>query len=148
MAFINQYLNDNYGFQSVAKTVKINYVKNKGKYDDLEKANLYVTTNLRKLQPELSEMNDVAYANMKKGTDIWQQTLAKVDYKNSNADFNAKIAKFIYFNLMRLYVALEKKKEAELYLNQFQENLIYMDLSYDEKSELKSLEKEIYKSNK
>ena len=148
MAFINQYLNDNYGFQSVAKTVKINYVKNKGKYDDLEKANLYVTTNLRKLQPELSEMNDVAYANMKKGTDIWQQTLAKVDYKNSNADFNAKIAKFIYFNLMRLYVALEKKKEAELYLNQFQENLIYMDLSYDEKSELKSLEKEINKSNK
>ena len=148
IAFINQYLNDNYGFQSVAKTVKINYVKNKGKYDDLEKANLYVTTNLRKLQPELSEMNDVAYVNMKKGTDIWQQTLAKVDYKNSNADFNAKIAKFIYFNLMRLNVALEKKKEAELYLNQFQENLIYMDLSYDEKSELKSLEKEIYKSNK
>lgn len=148
MAFVNQYLNDNYGFQSVTKTVKINYVKNKGKYDDLEKANLYVTTNLRKLQPELSEMNDVAYVNMKKGTDIWQQTLAKVDYKNSNADFNAKIAKFIYFNLMRLNVALEKKKEAELYLNQFQENLIYMDLSYDEKSELKSLEKEIYKSNK
>lgn len=148
MAFINQYLNDNYGFQSVTKTVKINYVKNKGKYDDLEKANLYVTTNLRKLQPELSEINDVAYANMKKGTDIWQQTLATIDYKNSNADFNAKIAKFIYFNLMRLNVALEKKKEAELYLNQFQENLIYMDLSYDEKSELKSLEKEIYKSNK
>lgn len=148
MAFINQYLNDNYGFQSVAKTVKINYVKNKGKYDDLEKANLYVTTNLRKLQPELSEINDVAYANMKKGTDIWQQTLATIDYKNSNADFNAKIAKFIYFNLMRLNVALDKKKEAELYLNQFQENLIYMDLSYDEKSELKSLEKEIYKSNK
>lgn len=148
MAFINQYLNDNYGFQSVTKTVKISYVKNKGKYDDLEKANLYVTTNLRKLQLELSEINDVAYANMKKGTDIWQQTLATIDYKNSNADFNAKIAKFIYFNLMRLNVALEKKKEAEIYLNQFQENLIYMDLSYDEKSELKSLEKEIYKSNK
>jgi hypothetical protein len=148
MTFINQYLNDNYGFQSVTKTVKISYVKNKGKYDDLEKANLYVTTNLRKLQPELSEINDVAYANMKKGTDIWQQTLATVDYKNSNADFNAKIAKFIYFNLIRLNVALGKKKEAELHLNQLQENLIYMDLSFDEKSELKSLEKEIYKSTK
>jgi hypothetical protein len=67
----------------------------------LEKANLYVTTNLRKLQPELSEINDVAYANMKKGTDIWQQTLATIDYKNSNADFNAKIAKFIYFILSK-----------------------------------------------
>jgi hypothetical protein len=148
IAFINQYLNDNYGFQSITKTIKISYVKNKGKYDDLEKANLYVTTNLRKLQPELSETNVVAYANMKKGTDIWQQTLTTIDYKNSSADFNAKIAKFIYFNLIRLNVALDKKKDAENFLNQLQENLIYMDLSYDEKSELKNLEKEIYKSNK
>ena len=148
MAFINQYLNDNYGFQSVTKSIKISYVKNKGKYDDLEKANLYVTTNLKKLQPELSDINDVAYANMKKGTDIWQHTLETIDYKNSNADFNSKIAKFIYFNLIRLNTALDRKKEAEKYLNQLQENLIYMDLSYDEKSELKNLEKEIYKSNK
>jgi hypothetical protein len=148
IAFINQYLNDNYGFQSITKTIKISYVKNKGKYDDLEKANLYVITNLRKLQPELSETNVVAYANMKKGTDIWQQTLTTIDYKNSSADFNAKIAKFIYFNLIRLNVALDKKKDAENFLNQLQENLIYMDLCYDEKSELKNLEKEIYKSNK
>jgi len=148
IAFINQYLNDNYGFQSITKTINISYVKNKGKYDELEKANLYVTTNLRKLQPELSETNDVAYANMKKGTDIWLQTLSAIDYKNSKADFNSKIAKFIYFNLIRLNVALDKKKDAEIYLNQLQENMIYMDLSYDEKSELKNLEKEIYKSNK
>jgi hypothetical protein len=48
VAFLNQYLNDNYGFQSVTKTIKISNVKNKGKYDDLERANLYVTTNLKK----------------------------------------------------------------------------------------------------
>jgi hypothetical protein len=148
ITFLNQYLNDNYGFQSVTKSIRISNVKNKGKYDDLERANLYVTTNLKKLQPELSDINDIAYANMKKGTDIWQQTLEKIDYKDSKADFNSKIAKFIYFNFMRLNVALDNKKEAEKYLNQMQENLIYMDLSYDEKSELQKLEKEIYKSKK
>lgn len=148
ISFLNQYLNDNYGFQSVTKSIRISNVKNKGKYDDLERANLYVTTNLKKLQPELSDINDIAYANMKKGTDIWQQTLEKIDYKDSKADFNSKIAKFIYFNFMRLNVALDNKKDAEKYLNQMQENLIYMDLSYDEKSELQKLEKEIYKSKK
>ena len=148
ITFLNQFLNDNYGFQSVTKSVKISSVKNKGKYDDLERADLFVTTNLKKLQPELSETNDIAYLNMKKGTDIWLKTLETIDYKNNKADFNGKIAKFIFFNLMRLNVALEKKKDAEKYLNQMQENLIYMDLGYDEKSELERLEKEIYKSTK
>lgn len=148
MSFINQYLNDSYGFQSVTKKIVISSVKNKGKFDDLEKAHLYVTTNLKKLQPEISDMNDMAYLGMKKGTDIWQQTLEKIEYKNPKADFNSKIAKYIYFNLMRLNLALENRKEAEKYLNQFQENLIYMDLNYDEKAELGQLEKQIYKSNK
>ncbi len=145
IAFINQYLNDNYGYKAITKTIAIGTVKNKGKYDDLERAHLYVTTNLKKLQPELSDVNDIAYANMKKGTDIWQQTLDKIEYKNPKSDFNSKIAKFIYFNLLRLNLGLDNKKEAEKYLNQFQENLIYMDLSYDEKRELDKLEKDIYK---
>jgi hypothetical protein len=45
-------------------------------------------------------------------------------------------------------IALERKKEAEKYLNQLQDNLIYMDLSNDEKSEMKKMEIEIYKTNK
>ena len=143
--FINKYLNDNYGFQSVTKKIFISTVKNKGKYDDLEKSHLYVTTNLKKLQPEISEMNEMAYLGIKKGTDIWQQTLDKIEYKNPKSDFNSKIAKYIYFNFMRLNLALDKKKEAEKYLNQLQENLIYMDLNYDEKTELKQLENEMYK---
>lgn len=144
ITFINKYLNDKYGLGAIRKTVQITSVKNKGKYDDLERAHLYVTTNLKKLQPEDSDVNDVAFANMKKGTDIWVQTLEKVEYKNPKADFNDKIAKYIYFNLMRINLALGNKKEAESFLNQFQENMIYFDLNYDEKQELARLEKEIY----
>ena len=143
---INTFLNDAYGYKTLNKQVKLEYVKNKGDYDDLEKAQIYVTTNLRKLQANSDpSANDVAFANMKKGTDIWEQTLKKVNYNDKKATFNAKIAKFLFLNLIRLNVALENKQEAEKYLNAFQDKLVELDLSYDEKAELKLLEKQIYK---
>ena len=145
MAFINQYLNDNFGYQSVKGTVKIQSVKNKGKFDDLEKADIYVTTNLRKLNPQNPQISASAMTNMQKGIAIWKETLIKVVYKDKNADFNAKIAEFVYFNLIRLNIALGDKTEAEKYLNEFQENQIYMKLSYDDENELKRLETGIYK---
>ncbi len=69
---------------------------------------------------------------MKKGIDIWVETLKKVDFKNEKSDFNSKIGKFIYFNLIRLYLAIDNKAEAEKYLNQMQENLVYIKLSSSE----------------
>lgn len=145
MAFVNQFLNDNFGYQSVKGSVKIQSVKNKGKYDDLEKADIYITTNLRKLNPQNPQISAVAITNMQKGIDIWKDTLTKIAYKDKNADFNAKIAEFVYFNLIRLNIALGNKTEAEKYLNEFQENQIYMKLSYDDENELKRLETGIYK---
>ena len=142
--FLNQFLNDTYGFSALKKNVKIQSVKNKGEYDDLARADIYVTTNLKKLQPQNPEVNALSFTNMQKGIDIWTQTLGKIDYKNSKAVFNAKIAEFVYFNLIRLNLALNRKAEAEKYLNQFQENLIYIKLSYDQRNELDRIEKDIY----
>jgi hypothetical protein len=144
--FLNDYLNNNFGYQAAKKSVKIQSVKNKGKYDDLERADIYIKTNLKKLQPTNSDMNTAAFTNMQKGIDIWTQTLEKVEYKNPKADFNPKIAEFIYFNLIRLNIALNKKADAEKYLNQLQENLVYIKLSYDEENELKRIENEIYQT--
>lgn len=146
LAFVNQYLNDNFGYQSVKSTVKLQSVKNKGKYDDLERADIYVSTNLRKLNPQSPEMTAAAMIGMQKGIDIWKETLTKIDYKDKKADFNNKIAEFVYLNLIRLNLALGKRTEAEKYLNEFQENQIYMKLSYDDENELKKLETSIYKT--
>lgn len=146
--FVNDYLNNLYGFQVEAKAVKILNVKNKGKFDELERADIYVKTNLKKLQPTSSEINAAAFAGMQKGIDIWTQTLTKIAYKDSKADFNSKIAGYIYFNLINLNLALDKKTEAEKYLNQLQENLVSIKLSYDDENELKRIEKEIYQSKK
>lgn len=145
IAQVNTYLDDNFGIRWTNPSVKISTVKNKGKYDDLEKASIYVATNLRKLNPENAEMTAAAMTGMQKGIDIWKDTLTKIDYKDKKADLNAKIATYIYFNLIRLNIALSNKKEAEKYLNELQENMVYMDLSSDEKSELKQFENSIYK---
>jgi hypothetical protein len=145
IAQINTFLDDNFGIRWINPSIKINSVKNKGKYDDLEKASIYVTTNLRKLNPENAEMTAAAMTGMQKGIDIWIATLSKVNYKDKKADLNAKIATYIYFNLIRLNIGLRNKKEAEKYLNELQENMIYLDLSSDEKAELKEFENNIYK---
>jgi len=147
-SFVNQYLNETYGYRTVKRTVKLLSVKNKGEYDELERANIYVTTNLKKLQPDPdSAVTAIAFTNMQKGVDIWLQTLQKIEYKNPKADLNAKIAKYIFFNLIRLNLALNKKAEAEKYLNQLQEKMVEIKLSNDEEKELDVLEKEIYKKN-
>lgn len=145
IAQINTFLDDNFGIRWINPSIKISSVKNKGKYDDLEKASIYVTTNLRKLNPENAEMTAAAMTGMQKGIDIWIATLSKVNYKDKKADLNAKIATYIYFNLIRLNIGLRNKKEAEKYLNELQENMIYLDLSSDEKAELKEFENNIYK---
>lgn len=146
--FLNDYINNIFGFQVETKSIKILSVKNKGKFDDLERADIYVKTNLRKMQPSNSDVNTAAFANLQKGIDIWTQTLSKIEYKNDKADFNDKIGKFIYFNLINLNIALNKKADAEKYLNQLQENLVYIKLSYDEANELKNMEKDIYQIKK
>jgi hypothetical protein len=146
MTYLNKYLNEQYGYVSVKETVKIEYVKNKGDYDDLAKAHIYITTNLRKLSSSSdADVRDAAIANMQKAIDIWNSTLAKVDYKDSKALYNAKIARFIYFNLIKVSLILNKKADAEKYLNALQENLVDIKLASDEKEELAQLEKRIYK---
>ncbi|MFH6994592.1 hypothetical protein [Flavobacterium sp. FlaQc-48] len=146
VAFINEYLNQTFAFKTIKYSVKLQSVKNKGQYDDLEKADIYVSTNLKKLNPTNPQINTAALTGMQKGIDIWKETLTKVDFKDPKADFNAKIAKFIYFNLMNLNLALDKKTDAEKVLNEMQENLIYMKLNSNEETELKAIESQIYKT--
>lgn len=142
---VNTYLNDNFGYQTYKSKVIILSVKNKGDYDDLEKADIYITTNLRKLNPINPTITTAAKAGLQKGIDIWTATLEKIDYKDKKAEFNAKIGEFVYFNLIRLNLALGNKKDAEKYLNEMQENMIYMKLSYDDENDLKNIENQIYK---
>ena len=90
------------------------------------------------------EPNKIALENMNKGIDIWKQTLTKIDYNDKKALLNGKIATYIYFNLIRLNLALGNKKEAEKYLNEMQDHLVDLKLSYDQNNELKTIENRLY----
>ncbi|MDQ1095041.1 putative acetyltransferase [Chryseobacterium sp. SORGH_AS909] len=142
---INEILADNFGYSKINSTVKLETVKNKGEYDDLEKASIYVTTNLKKLQarPDYTP-NKAALENMDKGITLWKDALKKINYEDKKAAYNAKIAAYLYMNLIRLNLALGKKPEAEKYLNEMQEHLVDMKLSFDQNYELKGLEQKIY----
>lgn len=143
---LNTLLNEKYGFVTQKKKIYIQVVKNrKNTYDDLEKANIYVTTSLKKLKEDpTSPINAEAMKKMQKGVDIWVNALTKVDYNNKKAVYNEKIATYLYFNLIKLNLALGNKAEAEKYLNELQENQVKMKLSYDEENTLNKLEEEIY----
>ncbi len=142
---INEILADNFGYSKISSTVKLETVKNKGEYDDLEKASIYVTTNLKKLQarPDYTP-NKAALENMDKGVALWKDALKKINYEDKKAVYNAKIAAYLYMNLIRLNLALGKKAEAEKYLNEMQEHLVDMKISFDQNYELKGLEQKIY----
>lgn len=138
-------INENFGYHSINSTVTLATVKNKGDYDDLEKAYIYVTTNLKKLQAKSDyATNKVAMENMQKGTDLWKSALTKINYNDKKALYNQKIGEYIYFNLLRLNIALGNYQEAEKYLNELQEHLVDIKLSYDANLELKKLEEKIY----
>lgn len=138
-------INENFGYHSINSTVTLATVKNKGDYDDLEKAYIYVTTNLKKLQAKSDYApNKVAMENMQKGTDLWKSALTKINYNDKKALYNQKIGEYIYFNLIRLNIALGNYQEAEKYLNELQEHLVDIKLSYDANLELKKLEEKIY----
>lgn len=142
---INEILADNFGYSKINSTVKLETVKNKGEYNDLEKASIYVTTNLKKLQarPDYTP-NKAALENMDKGVALWKDALKKINYEDKKAAYNAKIAAYLYMNLIRLNLAMGKKAEAEKYLNEMQEHLVDMKLSFDQNYELKGLEQKIY----
>ena len=145
MTAINRYLNEQFGYKTEVRKIKLETIKNKGKYDDMEKAYIYISTNLRKLDPQNPEISAAARAGIQKGVDLLNTCLTKVDYKDKKADYSAKVAASIYLNLIRLQIALNQKTAAEKNLNELQENLIYMDLSRDDAEELKALEAQIYK---
>ncbi len=138
-------INDNFGYQTINSSVTLETVKNKGDYDDLEKAYIYVTTNLKKLQAKSDYApNKVAMENMQKGIEMWKTALGKVNYNDKKALYNQKIGEYLYFNLIRLNLALGNYTEAEKYLNELQEHLVDIKLSYDANLELKRLEEKIY----
>lgn len=141
---IQLYVNDVYGYKSVNYTSKIFFIKNKGEYDDLEKAKVFAVSGFNKMKASNSpEVKVKAMIDINKAIELWKSKLELINYKDKNAIYNSNVAKAILFNLIGVYVDTDDKKSAEEYFSILQENKVQIKFDYDEESYYKILESSI-----
>ncbi|MFK5982439.1 MAG: hypothetical protein QM499_05960 [Flavobacteriaceae bacterium] len=147
MTDISKYINEEFGYIPVASVVKIEFPKNKNReYDALENAKINAISAYRKLKKEASfEMRVQAKAELEAVREVWLSELTKINYSDKKAVMNNKVAKIIFFNLMRVDISLKDKSQAEETLSLMQKRRIDLDLNYDEKSTFTRLEEQVYK---
>ncbi|MFD1063930.1 hypothetical protein ACFQ1Q_11795 [Winogradskyella litorisediminis] len=147
LAEIEKYINENYGYTPVQKSISIEFPKNKKReYDGLEKAKITAISALRKMTKNTSvDRRNAAIAEIEKAEALWQAELEKVDYSDKKATYNADIAKSIFFNLLTIQTQLGQKEKAEATLSALQDKRIDLDLSSSEETRLANLETQIYK---
>lgn len=138
---IQKYVNDNYGYKTMNITSKIYYIKNKGDYDDIERAKVYAVSGFTKMKLNNSEeTKSKALTEIDKAIQIWKSKLDLVNYKDKNSVYNSNVAKAILFDLVAAYININDKKSAEQYFSILQENKIFIKFDYDEERYYEILE--------
>lgn len=147
MTSISKYINEEFGYIPVASVVKIEFPKNKNReYDALENAKINAISAYRKLKKDASfETRVQAKVKLEAVREVWLSELTKINYSDKKAVMNNKVAKIIFFNLMRVDISLKDKSQAEETLNLMQKRRIDLDLNYDEKATFTRLEEQVYK---
>lgn len=103
LKFINNLLNDKYGYSSVSRNAVLYYIKNaESDYADLTLAFNEASSGLLMLQQDSS----TAINKLKKAAEIWTKALNEADMGNKKARINKEIASGIYFNLLETYFAM------------------------------------------
>jgi hypothetical protein len=103
LTFINNLLNDKYGYSSVKREATLNYIKNgDSEYSDLTMAFNEASSGLLMLQQD----SPPAVAKLKKANEIWNKALTESDLNNKKARINKEITMGIYFNLLECNFAI------------------------------------------
>jgi uncharacterized protein (DUF2164 family) len=147
MQDIDNYINEEFGFIPIASSVTIEFPKNnKREYDILENAKIKAISAYRKMKKDASGDTRIrAISELNEIRGIWKSELAKIDYKDTKALMNNKVAVMIFYNLLQVDISLKDKAEAEETLALLQNHRIDLDLNYDEKNAFTKLEEQIYK---
>ncbi len=121
---INDYINRQYGFVKVGSTLTIRAPKNKGDYDDLEKAAKLAK---RGINPMGSSDGKKELAE---AVSMWESIIQESDVKDKKARINRKVTESIYQNLIEAAIFTEDFVKAQDYLVLLGE----MDLKNSEKA--------------
>ncbi len=147
MQNIENYINEEFGFIPVASSVTIEFPKNnKREYDILENAKIKAISAYRKMKKDASGDTRIrAISELNEVRDIWKSELTKINYKDTKALMNNKVAVMIFYNLLQVDISLKDKAKAEETLALLQNHRIDLNLNYDEKNAFTKLEEQIYK---
>jgi len=141
LIFVNNWINDKYGYHPVDRKFELSYVKAKDEtYSDILVAFNEASVGFKTL------ISDSAAAQTKLRTCIqtWEKALAESDVQNKKARINKDITIALAFNLLEAYFALHNPKEGERIIAL----LNTIDISKNErkrKEEFETLFKEIKK---
>jgi hypothetical protein len=103
LRFLNNLLNDRYGFSSIKRTATLYYIKDGDNgYTDLTTAFNDASSGLLMLQTD----NATAKTKLQKACDLWNAALKESDLSNKKARINKDITLGIYFDLLETYYAL------------------------------------------
>jgi len=115
LQIINTYLNEQYGFVNVPAVLTIRAPKNKGEFDDLEKAGKLAK---RGINPMGSSDGK---AELTEAIQIWETVLGESDVNNKKARINGKVTQSIYQNLIEAAIYKEDFINAQDHLILFGE---------------------------
>jgi hypothetical protein len=123
---INKFLNDEYGYVNVDRSVPLYYVKNKkGEYDDIEKAKDFAASGYK----NYTEHEEDAVKDLQSAIDIWEKTMTEVNYDDSKARIDEKVGMAVMKNLIVSSIFTRQFEKAEKYMGDFKSRR----LNYDDK---------------
>ncbi|MDB5030061.1 hypothetical protein [Mucilaginibacter sp.] len=124
LRFINNLLNDKYGYSSIKRVATLYYIKNGDNgYTDLTTAFNEASSGLLMMQQDANS----GKAKLQKACDLWNTALKEADISNKKARINKDIALGIYFDLLEAYFALSDTQGGESTLEKL--NTLSMDNS-------------------
>lgn len=110
LRFINNLLNDKYGYSSIKKVATLYYIKNGDEsYTDLTTAFNEASSGLLMLQQDSAS----ARGKLQKSCGLWATALKESDLSNKKARINKDITTGILFNLLETYFALGDAADGE-----------------------------------
>jgi hypothetical protein len=102
LKFINNLLNDKYGFAKVQRVATLYYIKNDdANYQDLTTAFNEASSGLIMLQQDYTS----GKSKLDKACGLWNNALKESDPNNKKARINKDITLALYFNLLEAYFA-------------------------------------------
>lgn len=134
LGYINNYLNENYGYPKVSRNVILFYVKNKkGEYDDVEKAKDFAVSGYKNYTANTEE----AVKDIENAIAIWEKTISEVNYDDSKARIDEKVGTALLKNLIFATIVTNDFDKADKYIGDFKK----LRLSYEDKQFLETHER-------